>query len=121
MKSPKENVGTERHKDEKLGRKEEKIKDSVQGRKAIIGKETRENGRKEVSKKNNDHKNTRTFPRTTNFQMKRLQKMSHTVNEPHPPPKPLTVQLENTGDEKRVLCYSGEKKQRKRNRLHVTY
>lgn len=51
MKSPKENIGTERHKDEKLGGKEENIKDSVQGRRAIIGKETREDGRREVSKK----------------------------------------------------------------------
>lgn len=93
MKSPKENRGTERHKDEKLGGKEENIKGSVQGRRAIIGKETREDGRREVSKKNNDNKNTRTFPRTTNFQVKRLQKMSYTVNEPHPLPKPLTVQL----------------------------
>mgnify|MGYP007134205270 CR=1 FL=1 len=51
MKSPRENVGTERYKDEKLRGKDEETKDSVQRRRAIIGRETRENGRKEVSKK----------------------------------------------------------------------
>lgn len=51
MKSPKENVGTERYKDEKLRGKDEETKDSVQRRRAIIGRETRETGRKEVSKK----------------------------------------------------------------------
>lgn len=72
--------------------KTRKLKTQSRGGGPSLGeKPERTEGKK--FQKNNDNKNTRTFPRTTNFQMKRLQKMSHTVNAPHPTPKPLTVQL----------------------------
>lgn len=58
-----------------------------------MGKKPEKTEGEKFQKKNNDNKNTRTFSRTTNFQVKRLQKMSYTVNEPHPLPKPLTIQL----------------------------